>query len=131
MGIFTREQAWSYLLAFVAWLAGWLVVIVRHGGHEVVTTPAQGVGLIAMFGACAVMARSGWALTRSSEGPLLPGTPQLGRFIALAALRSWLLMVGAGLPAALRAIRDAERWAAHAASRDRPDAASRAPGPPP
>lgn len=105
MGTFTREQAWSYLLAFLAWLAGWLIVIVRYGGHEVVTTPGQGVGLIAMFGACAVMVRSAWSLTRSSEGPVVPGTPQFGRLIALCTLRSWLLMVGAGVPAAIRAIR--------------------------
>ena len=105
MGTFTREQAWSYLLAFLAWLVGWVIVIVRYGGHEVVTTPAQGVGLVAMFGACAVMARSAWSPTRSSEGPLVPGAPQFGRFIALFALRSWLLMVGAGVPAAIRAIR--------------------------
>ena len=105
MGSFTREQAWSYLLAFLAWLAAWLVVIFRFGGHEVVTTPAQGVGLIAMFGACAVMTRSAWTLTRSSEGPLIPVSPQFGRFIALFTLRSWLLMMGAGVPAAIRAIR--------------------------
>ena len=67
MGTFTREQAWSYLFAFLAWLAGWVIVIVWYGGHEVVTTPAQGVGLVAMFGACAVMVRSAWSLTRSSE----------------------------------------------------------------
>ena len=91
MGSFTREQAWSYLLAFLAWLAGWLVVIFRYGGHEVVTTPAQGVGLIAMFGACAVMTRSAWTLTRSSKGPLVPSSPQFGRFIALFTLHSWLL----------------------------------------
>lgn len=105
MGTFTHEQAWSYMLAFLAWLAGWVIVIVRYDGHEVVTTPAQGVGLIAMFGACAVMTRSAWALTRSSEGPLIPGSPQFGRFIALFTLRSWLLMVGAGVPAAIRGIR--------------------------
>jgi hypothetical protein len=105
VGSFTRDQAWSYLLAFLAWLAGWILVIFRYGGHQVVTTPAQRVGLIAMFGACAVMTRSAWTLTRSSEGPLIPRSPLLGRFIALFTLRSWLLMLGAGIPEAIRAIR--------------------------
>ena len=55
-------------MAFLAWLIGWLVVLVRYGGHEVVTTPAQAVGLAGMFGACALMARAAWALTSSVQG---------------------------------------------------------------
>ena len=70
------------------------------------TTPAQGVGLAAMFGACAIVTRAAWVLTRASEAPPgMPGSLPLVRFLALFALRTWLLLLGAGVPAAVRAIR--------------------------
>jgi hypothetical protein len=107
MGSFTRELAWAYLLTFLAWLIGMLLVIFRYAGHEVVVTPAQGVGLAAMFAASAVISRTAYILTRESGEP-----PRLGprgsydiRFFLLVALRGWALLLGAGVPGAIRAIR--------------------------
>ena len=107
MGSFPREWAWPYLFTFLAWLIGWLVVVLRYGGHEVVTTPVQGLGPAGMFGASAVICRIAWILTRESDGPPRGsiGSFHTTRFFLLAALRGWALLLGAGVPAAIRALR--------------------------
>jgi hypothetical protein len=106
MGSFTRELAWAYLLTFLAWLIGMLLVIFRYAGQEVVVTPAQGIGLAAMFAASAVISRTAYILTRESGEPtrLGPFGSYNIRFVLLVAVRGWALLFGAGVPGAIRAI---------------------------
>lgn len=98
MGTFTREDAWLYLLAFLAWLAGFVLVIFVYGGQDAVVTPAQRIQLAAMFAACALICRTAWTVTRAVEGPLGPfGSPQTTRFLLLFTLRCWAFLLGAGV----------------------------------
>jgi len=109
MSGFTAARARLYLVAFSVWAGTWAVVVFRFGGGEVASGAAVGLLLAAMFPACGVTCAIAWLLTRDEEpAPLLPGTTpgsDLVRLGLLWAMRCWLLLLGGGLPAALRVLR--------------------------
>lgn len=109
MNGFTPARARLYLAAFSVWAVAWAVVVFRYGGGEVASGAAVGLLLAAMFPACGVTCAIAWLLTRDeAPAPLLPGItpgPDLVRLALLWTVRCWLLLLGGGLPAALRALR--------------------------
>jgi hypothetical protein len=104
---FTRPRALLYLSAFAVWLAAFVVILIA-GGRVIVTSPGEAVLLACMFVACGVMGGIASLISREQE-PAIPTGPVQPPGSPLTLLLSfgvrWVgLLIGLGIPAALRAI---------------------------
>ena len=104
---FTRPRALLYLTAFAVWLAAFVVILLA-GGRVIVTNPGEAVLLACMFVACGVMGGIAWLISRDEEpairtGPVEPPGSPLPVLLSFGVC--WVgLLIGLGIPAALRAI---------------------------
>jgi hypothetical protein len=103
-----RARARVHLVALAVWLGELVVIVVRDGERRPVTTVGQAFQLAVMFTACVVICGVAWLITRDTELPAsgvgaLPTDEYLRRALSFS-LRLWLLLLGGGVPAALRAL---------------------------
>jgi hypothetical protein len=104
--VFTRERAEAYLTALVLWVAGFVLIIIRSGGsgHQAVTDLAGAIQLAIMFAACATIGLVALLFARESVEPRADHQ-HFAAFAVDWALRSGALLIGLGVPAALRTVR--------------------------
>ncbi|RBY81269.1 hypothetical protein DQ239_01250 [Blastococcus sp. TF02-09] len=106
---FSRVQATVYLAAMAVWVAGWLALVLSNVGEHASAPPgAVGVLLLSLFVASGSIGVIAW--TTAHEGTARTTTPTLAgdwdelRLFLMSGLLCVLLLHGAGLPAAFRAV---------------------------
>ena len=107
---FTADRARAYLVALVVWIGAIIAVIIRSSGHEQISNLGGGLQLVGMFAACCVICGVAFVVSRdvdarSATSAVSPIRPDYVRLAMLLTLRCWRLLLGCGVPAAIRALR--------------------------
>jgi hypothetical protein len=107
---FTPDRARAYLVALVVWMGAIIAVIVRSGEHGHVSSLGGGLQLVGLFAASCVICGVTFLVSREVDAPsarpaLSSIRPDYLRLALLLTLRCWLLLLGCGVPAAIKALR--------------------------